>query len=54
MASVAFCSPTFVRLAWFTVQEEAQDVPQVDQLIQYFNESCLNGQFAIQMTILKL
>ena len=48
MASVAFCPLTFVHLAWFTVQEEAADVSQVDQLIQYFNETLLNGQFAIK------
>lgn len=47
MATVAFCPPTFVCVAWLAVQQEAPDVLQVDQLIQYFNEIWLNEQFAI-------
>ena len=39
---------TFVRIAWLAVQQEAPNVLQIHQLIQYFNETCLNGQFVIQ------
>ena len=48
MGSVAFCPPTFVHIAWLSVQQEAPDTFQVDQLIQYFNETWFNGQFAIE------
>ena len=48
MASVAFCPPTFVRTAWLAVQQEAPNVLQIDHLVQYFNETWLNGQFTIQ------
>ena len=45
MAAVSFCPPTFVRPAWLAVQQDAQNLPQVDQLIAYFDHTWLNGQF---------
>ena len=45
MAAVSFCPPTFVRPAWLAVQQEAPNLPQVDQLIAYFDHTWLNGQF---------
>ena len=49
MPSVAFCPRIFVHIAWLAIQQEASDILQVDQLIQYFIETWLNGQFATEL-----
>ena len=46
MAAVSFCPPAFVRPAWLAIQQEAPDLLQGDQLVTYFDNTWLNGQFS--------
>ena len=41
MASVAFCPLTYVRTAWLAIQQDAPNVPRVDELVDYLPK-CLN------------
>ena len=46
MASVAFCPLTYVRTAWLAIQQGAPDVPRVDEPIDYFTATWINGNFS--------
>ena len=45
MASVAFCPLTYVRTAWLAIQQNAPNIPRVDELIDYFSATWINGNF---------
>ena len=45
MASVAFCPLTYVRTAWLAIQQSAPNIPRVDELIDYFSATWINGNF---------
>ena len=46
MAALAFCPSTFVRPAWLAIQQSAPTaIPRVDELIEYFTDTWLNGNF---------
>ncbi len=45
MASVAFCPLTFVRTAWLAIQQDAPNIPRVDELVDYFTATWINGNF---------
>ena len=45
MAAVAFCPPQFVRTAWLGVKQEAPQVSRVDELLSYFEQTWMIGQF---------
>ena len=45
MAAYSFCRLTFVRTAWLAVQQEAPQIPHVDELVSYFDSTWMNGQF---------
>ena len=39
MAGIAFSPPPFVHPAWLGVQQEAPQIPQVDSLVNYFDNA---------------
>ena len=46
MAALAFCSSIFVRLVWLAIhQSEPTSILRVDELIEYFSNTWLNGSF---------
>ena len=45
MAAVAFCPPQFVRMAWLAVQQKVPNISNADQLVSYFDQTWMNGQF---------
>ena len=46
MAALAFCPSTFVRPVWLAIQQSALTaIPRVDELIEYFTDTWLNGNF---------
>ena len=45
MALVAFCPLTYVRTAWLAIQQDAPNIPRVDELIDYFTATWINGNF---------
>ena len=46
MAALAFCPSNFVRPAWLAIQQSALTaIPRVDELIEYFTDTWLNGNF---------
>lgn len=45
MAAVAFCPLTYVRPAWLAIQQSAPNIPRVDELIDYFTATWINGNF---------
>ena len=45
MAAISFCPLSFVKTAWLDVQQEAPQIPHVDDLVLYFNSTWMNGQF---------
>ena len=47
-AALAFVVPTFVRLAWQAVKFEAPELPRVEELITYYEETWLMGNFSLQ------
>ena len=45
MALVAFCPLTYVRTAWLAIQQDAPNIPRVDELVDYFSATWVNGNF---------
>ena len=45
MAAYSFCPLTFIRTTWLAVQQEAPQIPYVDELVSYFDSTWMNGQF---------
>ena len=46
MAALAFVPSTFVRPAWLAIQQTAPTtIPRVDDLVEYFTDTWLNGSF---------
>ena len=39
MAAISFCSLPFVRTTWLAVQQEALQIPHVDELVLYFDST---------------
>jgi len=46
--AVSFVPPSFVRVAWQGLQEEAPEVDGIDDFVSYCNSTCLRGQYRIQ------
>ena len=45
VAAISFCPLPFVRTAWLAVQQEAPQIPLVDELVLYFDSTWMNRQF---------
>ena len=43
--SSCICPPAFVHTTWLEVQQEAPQITQVDDLVDYFDSTWINGQF---------
>ena len=48
MCAIAFCPPAFVRSAWISVQEEAPELPRIDELVEYFSATWVRSSFQIR------
>ncbi len=36
---------TFVRTAWLAIQQDAPNIPRVDEVVDYFTTTWINGNF---------
>ncbi len=48
MGAIAFCPPAFVRPAWISVQQEAPQLPRVDELVEYLSATWVRGNYQIR------
>ena len=48
MAAIAFCPPAFVRPAWMSVQQEAPQIARVDELVTYFSNTWVSGNYQVR------
>ena len=42
-----FIHPTYVNVAWHSLQHEAPDIDRIDDFVEYFNCTWINGQYRI-------
>ena len=47
-AAVSFLTPSFVRVAWQGLQEEAPEVDGIDDFVNCFHNTCIRGQYRTQ------
>jgi len=46
-AAICFIPPAYVRVAWQGLQHEAPDIDRIDDFVEYFDRTWINGQYRI-------
>ena len=46
-AAICFIPPTYVRVVWQGLQHEAPDIDRIDDFVEYFDCTWINGQYRI-------
>ena len=46
-AAICFIPPTYIRVAWQGLQHEAPDIDRIDDFVEYFDHTWINGQYRI-------
>ena len=46
-AAICFIPPAYIRVAWQGLQYEAPDIDRIDDFVEYFDRTWINGQYRI-------